>query len=524
MAQNSSAPQHKPISPIAFLIGTIIFVFLNALGIYFGIKYFSGQNKTSSYQDSPVNTQSVMSLSGIVGINGTAPSGSTIAIDVRRVGDKSFMTVVPDIAAIDGAVWSWDAAEKGVAYEIQANIFSNGQKIGKSQILAAVAPADSESLEVNITTKPAAANVASSVTGSFNLNGYIPPGASITISTRQNNGGFNQVETSLAALDNGSWSWTGANQNQTYDIQATLVVNGQSVAQSQILTVTAPAHNELLSINSPLKPPAPSGAPISGKYSINGSVPTGATLSLGTRITGSNSAFTMVGTNIPPMDGLSWTWNQAQAGNTYDLQAYLVVNGNVVSSSPILSAAAPATGEILSINAQSQPGAPPSNALLTSCTSKNSSNQWQVRFTINNNSVVGTAQQYQLSAGTTSGNNSIVNVTVDPQNPGQAQDYTSGNQFNDGQTYFAQWAYATCASCGTFSSNSPSISFSCVTPSSTPVPSVTNVPTNTSVPSAIPPSNIPPSTAPTNTIAPTMTPTSTPVPTIAPINTQVPIN
>lgn len=439
-----------------------------------------------------------VSISGMLDINGQIPEGATISILARRDGESDYKVVVKSATVTDGGAWEWVGASRNEPYNIQAVMNSGGQTVSKSNTITVVAPADSEVLKFNIQSS-AATQTPTTISGTVGLNGYIPPNASLSISAGQAGAALATVVSGLPAVDNVSWSWGNALSGVTYSLQANIVVNGSVVASSTLYTTAAPATNEVININSTLTPPAPTPVPISGSININGYVPSGSTVNIAARQTGTAS-FTTFASNISPTDGTAWTYPSGLSGTSYDLQASLMSNGTTLSQSQILTVPAPASNELLTINAQAQPAAPPANSMTNTCVGVNpSTNLWQVQISYNTNNAVPNVQQYLLTIGNNQGGSQFLSNTstpLNPSSPNQTQTYTTGFLFTSGQTYYAQWAYSTCATCNTFSQNSSSLQFYCTTPQ----------PTNTPTPS-LTPTNTP---SPTNTPIPTNTPTLTP--------------
>jgi len=498
---------------IAALAGICVLAY--TLIVLYGFNYFTGKNTPGELTQKFLSSDAT-SISGTIDFNGTPPANTTINIQARQNGQTNFTTIVPTIAAVDGAVWSWNGAKSNTEYILIANLVVGGKTIASSKQLVLIAPADSENLRINVphgTDAGSTQPTQSAISGTFNVNGYIPTGSTITVATRQaGSNQFSNVLSGLPASDNSIWSWTQASQNSQYEIQASLIVNGTVQNQSQVLTVTAPATNETLTLNSTATPPAPVVTGISGTISLNGYVPpSGSYITLGIRVTGTGS-FNQIAGNISATDGVGWTYNSAQSGTSYDIQAYLWQNGSPYSQSQILTVAAPATGEVLTINAATPPSTTPSgNSISINCNSYSSSvNLWQITVYYNNTSAIQNAVQYLLTIGTNQGGNQQVNLTTTPSNPNQTQTYVTGYLFNQNQTYYAQYAYATCSSCNSFSPFSPSLTFTCNQPA-TPTPTYTPTPTPTTTP--IPtPTNTPVPPTPTNTPVPP-TPTDTPTPT-----------
>lgn len=504
----------------------LVFLAIYTIAALTGYKFFFG-NKA----ELPSITQwkGNSTVSGTLDLNGTPPQGATIAVEAKRNGESSYTIVASGISPIDGATWSWGGAESGVDYSFRAVLQTNGNTVARSDNTNIVAPATEEVLRMNLPSASFAAGTAtmpsdttsaqtqtpSSISGIFNLNGYIPPTSTINILARkQGDSNFIVVAQSIPAIDNGAWSWTNSIQNTTYEVQA-VVSTGSTSLSSQVVTMTAPATNEVLTINSNIQPPTPAIVSISGTFNLNGSIPSGSTISVATRVTGT-SQFNTVLSGINAINNATWSWNQATSGTSYDIQASLISNGNTVAQSQILTVSAAASGESLTINATNQPPTPPSGTITNNCVGT-SNGLWQVSFNYNNNNAVQNAQQFQFQVGTSSGGNQMVSVTNNPSNPNQSQNYTSGFVFTQGQTYYAQYSYATCQNCSTWSTWSAPLQFYCNpqaptnTPTQIPTPSVspTSGPTNTPIPT---PTNTPsPTVAPTAVLTPTHAPTATPI-------------
>lgn len=498
------------------LIGGLLLILgVGALaGFFVSTRFFGTSSHGSGSFASPKEI-----ISGEVDLNGYIPPNSTLSIAQRLVGSStSFETFVAGVDAVNGAVWSFNSATQNEAYEIRAQLLSpTGSVIGTSSILTAVAPATSEVLRIN-STAASPTSTTTLIAGTVGLNGYIPSGSTISIASRPTGTTtFNTVVSGIAASDGVSWSWNGATAGVSYDLQATLMQGGSAIGTSAILTTVGPASNENFSINSTAASPAPAQVTISGLINLNGVLPSGSTITISAQAGGSSQNNVVV-TGISALNGATWSWNNAQSGTSYTLQASVVNNGTVTNLSQALTVTAPASNEVLTINGQNQPSTPPANSMTNTCVGQNNG-LWQVQITFNNNSVVTNAQQYQLTIGNNSGGNQILSTNLgpnNPSNPGQSQSYTTGYLFASGVTYFAQWAYATCTNCNTFSSYSPSLQFYCnpqptATPTNTPTPTPT--PTITNTPSPTP-------TVPTPTPTNTPTPTLTPTPTVPPVPTD----
>lgn len=199
------------------------------------------------------------------------------------------------------------------------------------------------------------------ISGSFDINGIIPKGATITVSQKLANtkgAGYQEVVSGVAPQDKAEWNFSQAVSGKSYEIQATLVYNGQNLYSSDPLFVTAPATDEVIIFN--VENTNPSGtAVISGSLNLNGYIPQGATVTLQGK-TQNDPSFIAYAQNIPAKDLQSVNYNNAIAGLGYTIQAVLYDgNGQQIGISQELQAVAPAGNEIFTINSTAQPSVTP---------------------------------------------------------------------------------------------------------------------------------------------------------------------
>jgi len=474
-------------------------------------------------------------ISGNIDLNGYIPPNATLDIEGRQMGESTYMLLSSLSSPMDGSSWSWTTADDGTTYELKAVVKSNGKTIAESLTLAVTAPAQNETIRVVSTVTPEAAisvspssqpnpsPTASSLSGKIDLNGYVPSNATITInSKKQGDTTFSPILSGLSATDGISWSWNGAESGISYELQAILLTGSTTIGTSQSLSTAAPAQNETLVINSKATAPATQGT-ISGSFNINGPVPNGATITLSMRKSGTPQ-FGPILSGITPQDGSSWNIPNLQTGVSYDILAYVFVNNATYTQSQLLVVPAPAQNETLTINFAQRPNAPPSTSITFTCQGKNASNQWQVSVMYNQNNVNPSAKAFILQLGTNSGASDLFNIQTIPSNPTQMQTYTSNFILNEGQTYFAQYAFSTCQSCtdpSFYSQFAGPIQVRCVTgPTNTPSPIATNtpIPTLSPIPTATPLPTNTSSPTPSPTISPTNTPSPTPTPKISQCN------
>jgi len=476
----------SPFYQSKLLIALILVLVLGAIVVLFSGRIFS----------------SPATISGIIDYNGTTPEGATVAIATRKLGDQQYATVISGLSPTGGTKWSWAKAESGKAYDVQAYLQVNGKNVATSQAVTVAAPADGEVLVINSTHNPTEKKA--KISGTVNMNGSVPAGSTIAIGEKSPaETEYTIVATDLAAVDGVKWSWGDAKEGSLYTIKAFLQLNGSNMYESDPLQVAAPASNEVLTLNArstsptptPVGPtPVPAASAIQGTINLNGPSPSNSTIVIAARRTGT-SQFNVVTSNVSSNNGAGWSWKTANAGTSYDLQAWVQVNSSTVLQSQILTVTSPASNEVLTINnASNQYGAPPSGSISSSCTGFNNS-QWQVAFSYNNNSVVQNPQQYNLTAGSSSGGSQVFTTVTTPGNPGQQQSYTSGYLFNPNQTYYVQYAYSVCTNCNIWSAFSQPLAFTCggaPAPTATPTPTGAPTPTPTATPTITPTPTLPP--------------------------------
>ena len=196
------------------------------------------------------------------------------------------------------------------------------------------------------------------ISGTIDLNGPSPAGSTISIAARQVGGSqFDVVISGITAQNGASWVWRGAKKGESYQIEAYLEQNGVNITSSSPITVSAPATEEVLTLN--VHNPSNDTAEISGYIDVNGPPPKGASVSIVQR-TSPDDAFTPVVSGIPIEDKRSWVWSQAQKGQTYEIKALVELNGTDYGESQnVIKVSAPATDEVLKIHFAT-PTTPPS--------------------------------------------------------------------------------------------------------------------------------------------------------------------
>jgi len=447
------------------LTALIVFLFIAiiACGGFFTYLLL-GVKKTPTPVVQPSSSQTapkLSSISGTVYFQGYAPANSYIAIAERGTGETDFKDVVSGLTPDpDGTTeWTWKDAKVGENYEIKATLKEQGKVIDASPVQKISAPAQQVQLVLVSQQNPPAPAVAT-MSGQINLDGYAPAGSTLQVLAQKLGAvSFQVVQSSISAVDNANWTWGSAQDGVTYLVKAQLVdANGNVISKGDTQTVTAPSGGELLNVFSTATPPAPAAVGISGSIIVNGSIPAGTYLSLATRVSGT-ATFNQVANNIPATSSVPFSWNGATSGTSYDVQAYLWVNGNPYAQSNIITVVAPSTFDVLTINAQQPTQSPSGSSLNVSC---GGTQGGLVQATINFNTSgnLPNASSYNIVVTSASQNSQVVNTTITPPNPTSSQSITTTYVFQPGATYYAQYAYAT-SSGGQMSALSPSVQFAC---------------------------------------------------------------
>jgi hypothetical protein len=197
------------------------------------------------------------------------------------------------------------------------------------------------------------ANQPTMISGTFNINGVVPNGATMTITTKEFGSDQPRIVagSNLPALDEESWSLANMMSGKSYEIVAEIKVNNTIVDASAPLTVTAPASNVVLTINLPLENPNES-AVISGTVRVNGYIPNGSTVAVLGRKLGA-SQFQQIVQNLPGEARQFMSYTSAIGGQTYEIYGILYDSAQQqIGSSEVLIVAAPAINETLTINSQ----------------------------------------------------------------------------------------------------------------------------------------------------------------------------
>lgn len=191
---------------------------------------------------------STVTISGKLDLNGYVPDGSYVNILSREGSTGDFQLLSQGIPAIDGRKLTWDAAKAGVYYTFRGELYNpSGVLIGTSDDITLVGPATGQTLRIDSTQT--APEEKTSISGTVILNGPTQPNSSILLLQRKPGDTKYTAFDRIPAVSNSPWTWDEAISGQPYEISASLQVNEKDTSVGNVLRVTAPADNEIITIN-----------------------------------------------------------------------------------------------------------------------------------------------------------------------------------------------------------------------------------------------------------------------------------
>jgi hypothetical protein len=201
-------------------------------------------------------------------------------------------------------------------------------------------------------------NNPTSVSGKIQINGPILDNSTISIGVRDrgSSGSYRVFAFGMKPADDMPWLFTEAKENTTYEFVAYLDENNQVAFSSDPTFITAPATDEVLTLNIETPQASPTPATISGTVYINGYIPQGATFDVMGRVYGSTGNFSEIVDNLPAQVKQAINYSNAQAGTKYEIKGQLFdKNGAVIGASQSVVLSAPSDAAQLTINSSAQP-------------------------------------------------------------------------------------------------------------------------------------------------------------------------
>lgn len=453
---------------LRFILIALIFMLLIFAGLFWWKNYLSQNNNSLQPAENIQPSPSAAIMSGQLDINGVIPEGAILRLVANSISNDTGETFSIEMTPQDRETWHFDGAIPGESYLLQAILLHEGVELAHSSPQAVSAPASNVTLTMNVESEEPPRN--SPIVGDIVVNGYIPPNSTISVEGRKiGSTQFTTVASQLTAAPRQIMSYNTAQAGTTYEVQGTLYApDGKTVlGGSNILTVTAPAIHEVLTINSsapaPTPPPPtaqPTAAPntmpdptstptptpvpapkavISGKINFNGIAPPNSRIVILAKVYNTDDYQVKID-NVRPVDGVTWTWRDPAPSTWYDVIAVLKQkqdNGSDVdiSTSAMASVAAPATNVSFTLNSGFNLSAPNGNIIAKCGTLSGDTWGAQIEFEAQHNAV---SYWYQL--GTSNGGAEVFNST---QNASGKQPVTIAVPLRNGDTYYARYAIST---------------------------------------------------------------------------------
>ncbi len=309
------------LKPLYIVVGVC---FLIIAGVFVWLIAFNNGAKFGQAKVVPTLSKvpaKMAQISGNILFQGYATPGAYLVIAEKSEGGSQFKSVITGLVPTTGAIpWTWKNATSGKNYEISAQLKVAGNIIQTSTSSVVSAPGSNVNL-VLVSDQDPPAPVTTQISGNVNINGYIPTGANVVVTADTTSGPGGQTTLpAISAVDDTPFSWSGAIVGTSYDLTAQLVnSSGNPIGNTSSVNITAPSSNLQFNINSTAQPPAPVITGLSGNIVINGSIPASSYITIGTRVTGTSS-FNQVVSNLSATNNVSWNWQQASGGTSYDIQ------------------------------------------------------------------------------------------------------------------------------------------------------------------------------------------------------------
>lgn len=202
-----------------------------------------------------------VTVSGTVKVNGFIPSGSRI-VGYGKRSDSLTDTYVegPAVTAASTVDWAWDKAANGRKYTFYAIMYDSASNpIGTSDYMEKAAPFSDGNLVINSTAVAPAQKT--TISGVVRISGKIPDNSEVDIHARKSDEENYTTIMSLKASGEVTWEWNQADNGAFYEIDAVLDIPDGTDPQSNSVSVTAPAANVLLNIDTGKSLSAPNQKP-----------------------------------------------------------------------------------------------------------------------------------------------------------------------------------------------------------------------------------------------------------------------
>lgn len=343
---------------ILVIVGVIALILVAVIAGLLIFRQITSDKTNDEASVTAIKTETKTIIAGELDINGVVPDGAIVVISATEVGAG----IVTEFSTIttprDQTIWSFEDAVVGKTYQIQVVMkSSDGIELAKSAKVLVTAPASNEIVTINLEGKDLKGSA--TISGVIKVNGQFPAGSTVNTAVKTPNTSFQLSRVGLPAAAATAVSYDIAVPGQRYDVIGYLYdASGVKIGESEILSVVAPASNEVLNINSTYTAIASEeeGEPaeVQGFIDLNGAATSNSRVVILQAPVGTTQ-FVVAVDNVPPVDGQSWLWTDAVDTTWYEMQAVLKErqqNGTDVdlAVSEIMTVAAPAINVTFKIN------------------------------------------------------------------------------------------------------------------------------------------------------------------------------
>ncbi len=166
----------------------------------------------------------------------------------------------------------------------------------------------------------------------------------------QSGAAFNETGAITELKDDVTWNWDKSEKGKNYEIQAQLRIDGKVVKSSEVVVVTAPAKEVLLTLpvtwdDLPDYIVKEQKVTMGGKINVNGYVPDGSVLSVEAK-TPEMSFYEFKWSSDNAQLTNTWEWTEATPKTKYQMKAVLMNTGEVIGESSVVDIEGVKTDEV----------------------------------------------------------------------------------------------------------------------------------------------------------------------------------
>lgn len=208
--------------------------------------------------------ENTTSISGSILIDGFVPTDATVSIFAAGAGLQGMEEVLANIPARTTTSYQWNGALTGQEYQLEARLVNaNGTVIGASQRQNIVAPAKSEDIKLSsqASSVQEQETKTASISGMVRISGPVVQGSTLLMLQREVGETNFTAFDRLPATSNAAWTLRNLAAGQRLEITSALQVNEQNVATGEVLTLSAPATNQVINLDTGFNLPAPNSRP-----------------------------------------------------------------------------------------------------------------------------------------------------------------------------------------------------------------------------------------------------------------------